>query len=74
MGAASGRNLRLFMAAANLGELVGAHLLPQDTAEAALERAAQENGLWKEDGPYSVRASIRSGMKKGQARPREIAR
>ena len=74
MGVASGRNLRLFMAAANLGELVGAHLLPQQTAEHALEVAAQECGLWREDGPSSVRASIRSGLRRGMANPREVAR
>lgn len=74
MGPASGRNLRLFQAAANLGELVGAHLLPQETAEHALELAAQECGLWREDGPPSVRASIRSGLRRGMANPREVAR
>ena len=74
MGGNSGRNLRLFQAAANLGELVGANLLSQDMAEGALETAAQENGLWREDGPHAVRASIRSGMRKGMAHPRELAR
>lgn len=74
MGAASGRNLRLFQAAANLGTLVGANLLSRDMAETALEIAAQENGLWREDGAHAVRASIRSGMRKGIANPRELAR
>ena len=69
---ASGRNLRLFQAAANLGELVGAHLLPLDLAEARLEHASQSNGLWREDGARAVLATIRSGLRKGMAQPREV--
>ena len=72
MAPASGRNLRLFQAAANLGELVGAHLLPQDLAEARLEHASQSNGLWREDGARAVLATIRSGLRKGMAQPREV--
>ena len=70
---APGRNLRLFQAAANLGGLVGAGLLPQSLAEDALERAADECGLVREDGLQGVRASIASGMRRGMANPREVA-
>jgi putative DNA primase/helicase len=68
----TGRNLRLFQAAANLGELVGGGLLPQSAAEAALERAASECGLVREDGLGAVRASIASGMNRGIANPRQV--
>ena len=69
----TGRNLRLFQASANLGELVGAGLLPQSVAERALEDAAQGCGLLREDGLGRVRASIASGMTRGIANPREVA-
>lgn len=69
----TGRNQRLFIAAARLGELIGAGLLPQDAAEAALERAASECGLVQDDGLRSVRLTIASGIKRGVANPREVA-
>lgn len=72
MGPGTGRNARLFQAAANLGELVGAGLLPQDLAERALEAAAHDCGLTKEDGAHAVRMSIASGMKRGLSNPREV--
>lgn len=72
MAGGSGRNLRLFQGAANLGEFVGAGLLPQSMAEDALERAADECGLLREDGAHAVRATIASGMRKGIANPREV--
>lgn len=68
-----GRNLRLFQAAANLGELVGAGLLPSDLAADALEQAAEECGLVREDGRRAVFATIASGLKRGVANPRRIA-
>ena len=72
MAANTGRNLRLFQAAANLGELVAGGLLPQDAAEDALERAADECGLLHEDGRQAIRATIASGMKRGLLRPRTL--
>lgn len=72
LGPNSGRNLRLFQAAANLGELVAAGLLSQDVAEGALEAAAVECGLSRDDGAHSVRATIASGMRKGLANPRDV--
>lgn len=72
MGANSGRNMRLFQVSARLGELVGGGLLSADGAQQALERAATENGLVKEDGMRAVRATIRSGLTKGQANPQAL--
>jgi putative DNA primase/helicase len=72
MAAGSGRNMRLFQASANLGELVGAKLLSQEMAERALGEAARDCGLIKEDGPHSVRATISSGIRKGMQSPRRI--
>lgn len=73
MARGSGRNQRLYIASAKLGGLVGAKLLSQDQAEAALERAAAECGLMAEDGPGAVRATIASGLRRGVLQPREIA-
>ncbi len=73
MGPSSGRNMRLFQAAANLGELVGAGLLGQDSAERALERAAEECGLLHDDGRRTIAGTITSGMRKGMANPREVS-
>lgn len=72
-GTKSGRNLQLFKSAANLGSLVGAGLLPQNIAEDELFDAAHVCGLVGEDGAHSVRATIASGMRKGIAKPREVA-
>lgn len=72
MGPNTGRNLRLFQAAANLGTFVGAGLLPESAARSALERAAADCGLLQEDGPQGVRATIDSGMRRGIAQPREV--
>lgn len=74
MAARSGRNLRLFQAAANLGEFIGAGVLTVDGAAGPLEHAAQDCGLWAEDGPHACRATIASGLKKGMQRPREVTR
>jgi hypothetical protein len=73
MGHGTGRNLRLFQASANLFEFVGAGLLPESAAIGALEQAAAECGLWKEDGPHAVRATIKSGAERGLQNPREVA-
>ena len=74
MAPGSGRNRALFIAAAKLGELIGADLLPRDTAEGALEEAAQACGLAAEDGWRAVRATIASGLDRGVRQPREVAR
>jgi hypothetical protein len=72
MGPASGRNLKLFQASANLYSLVAANVLPESHAESALERAASDCGLVHEDGWHAVRATIASGKRNGFASPREV--
>jgi hypothetical protein len=73
MGPNTGRNFRLFQAAARLGELVGAGLAPQTMVEDQLEEAANECGLTQEDGRRAVLATIASGLSRGLTNPREIA-
>ena len=73
MGRGSGRNVRLFQAAANLYGFVAADLLPEAIALDALERAASDCGLVAEDGLAAVRATIASGAARGLANPREVA-
>jgi hypothetical protein len=68
----SGRNQRLFVAAARLGELVGADLLPADLAERALGAAANDCGLVHDDGLRAVAATIASGLARGVQNPREV--
>lgn len=73
MAKGSGRNQRLFIAAARLGELVGANLLGSTIAEDALRRAAKDCGLEAEDGIGAVLATISSGIRRGRENPREVA-
>jgi putative DNA primase/helicase len=68
----TGRNHRLFVASAKLGELVGAGVLAMDVAETALERAASDCGLIAEDGLRAIQATIRSGLTRGVQNPREV--
>lgn len=74
MAPSTGRNLRLFKGAARLGELVGAGVAPQAVVEDALEAAANDCGLTREDGRRAVVATIASGLAKGVTRPREVRR
>ena len=67
------RNDTLFKAAADLGELVGAGVLRRGYADVALEVAAELCGLVQDDGLDGVQATIDSGLKRGMAKPREIA-
>lgn len=69
----TGRNLQLFKSAANLGQLVGAGLVPLGMVEDALEAAAHDCGLVQEDGRHAVLASIKSGLNRGIAQPREVS-
>lgn len=73
MAPGSGRNQKLYIAAARLGSLVGAELLGEDVAEDALERAATDCGLVAEDGLRAVRLTIANGLKRGIADPRGVA-
>jgi hypothetical protein len=63
--------MTLFVAACRLGELIPA-LLSEALAAEALERAATINGLAVDDGLRAVRATIRSGLTRGQRQPREV--
>jgi len=67
------RNVTLFQAAADLGELVGAVVLRRGYVDVALEIAAEQCGLVGDDGLDSVRATIDSGLKRGMANPRGFA-
>lgn len=67
------RNDTLNRAALALGQLVGAGVLSEAAATSALEDAAAQSGLAKEDGRRSVRATIRSGMTAGKAQPRDLS-
>lgn len=68
------RNQALNTAAFNLGQLVGANVLPQSQAEAALRAGADANGYLAEEGGAHVESVIRSGLAAGIAKPREIER
>lgn len=69
----TGRNFRLFVASARLGALVGANLVSADLVERQLEAAAAECGLVGDDGRRAVLATIKSGLARGMAQPREVA-
>jgi hypothetical protein len=66
-----GRNARLRWGAYRLGELAH-HGLDESRCKRELERAAEDNGLWKEDGAHQCRASIESGWKAGINDPKDI--
>jgi hypothetical protein len=65
------RNARLRWGARQLGE-VAHHGLDESRCKRELERAAEDNGLWKEDGAHQCRASIESGWNKGISDPKDI--
>lgn len=69
-----GRNNQLNVAAMKLGQMVGAGWLADGEAVRLLESAATDCGLTKDDGIKSVRATIRSGMRKGRTEPRPALR
>lgn len=64
------RNHQLNRSAFSLGQLVGAGWIGEATVSAMLENAA--DGLAKDDGPVSVRKTIRSGLKSGARDPRQM--
>jgi hypothetical protein len=68
-----GRNQQLNIAAMKLGQLVAAGVLSKTMVESALEAACHSNGLIKDDGLNSVRATIASGMAKGLSEPRDLS-
>jgi hypothetical protein len=66
------RNDLLNIAAMKLGQLVAAGELGQAPVADALYGAAAACGLVKDDGGKSVRATIKSGLRKGMTQPRKI--
>jgi putative DNA primase/helicase len=72
--AAGTRNDALNKAALALGHLVGAGVLAESAVRAKLEDACQANGLAKDDGLVSVRATITSGLKAGIAEPTDLSK
>lgn len=65
-----GRNHRLNVSAMKLGQFVAAGTLSESEAVAGLEAAARTCGLTD---PREVAATIRSGMAKGKAEPRDLS-
>jgi hypothetical protein len=66
----SGRNERLNRGAFALGQLVGAGLLQRREAEEGLLAAAEMNGYVAKDGNAAARSTIKSGLDRGQQKPR----
>lgn len=64
-----GRNEALNVAAHRLGQFVGAGWMTESEVHSLLEQAAAANGLTAEDGVRQVRATIRSGLRAGRAKP-----
>lgn len=65
------RNGRLRWGARRLGEISWAGL-DEQRCKRELERAAQDNGIWKEDGAYQCKATIENGWAKGVANPDDL--
>lgn len=71
---AGSRNDALNTAAVKLFSLAGAGAISEGIVHAALEDAARQNGLIKDDGLASVRATIASGATAGLAKPRDLSK
>lgn len=69
-----GRNNQLNRSAFALGQMVGAGWLSEANATSLLTGAAQACGLAADDGLPACLATIRSGLRKGRAFPREAPR
>ncbi|WP_084331776.1 bifunctional DNA primase/polymerase [Hyphomonas adhaerens] len=64
------RNAQLFRSSAALGSFIGAGLLPLNHVLQSLLMAADACGLIREDGQRAILATIKSGIQRGQERPR----
>jgi hypothetical protein len=64
------RNDRLYLAALRLGSLVGAGLVGESDVTAAVLPAAAAAGLSE----HEARATVRSGLRAGMQRPRDVVR
>ena len=69
--AKSDRNNTLNAVAYRLGRMVASGWIESGEVEAALTAACDANGLVKDDGPRSVRASLASGLTAGIASPHD---
>jgi len=67
-----GRNDALNIASLKLAQLVAAGALHESLVRAALEMAAADCGLIRDDGLRAVRATIESGFRKGRTQPRDL--
>lgn len=67
-----GRNNQLNASAFALGTLVGGGFLGESQVRSALEQAARDCGVWRDDGPAQCRKTINSGISKGKRDPRPI--
>jgi hypothetical protein len=67
-----GRNARLRWGARRLGEISHAGL-DEARCKRELERAAEDNGLWKEDGAHQCKASIENGWTAGVKDPEDLS-
>ena len=64
-----GRNHDLNAKAYRMGRMVARGWIEKSRVEAALTDACRANGLFKDDGPKGVRASLASGLRGGMAKP-----
>jgi RecA-family ATPase len=64
-----GRNAALNGIAHRMGRLIGAGWIDERVVRAALENAAWDCGLWRDDGAKACRATIRSGLESGKRDP-----
>jgi AAA domain/Bifunctional DNA primase/polymerase, N-terminal len=71
LGAATsgGRNITLNNCAMRIGHMIGAGWIARHVVEQRLFEAAQACGLLDEDGFYSVKATIKSGIDAGEKEP-----
>jgi hypothetical protein len=72
MGKDSGRNIAVFNKAMKCGNFIAGAGLDEKKATDLLLEASRQNGLVRDDGERSVKASIRSGIKNGKAKPRAV--
>jgi Bifunctional DNA primase/polymerase, N-terminal/AAA domain len=72
VGTFSSRNNQLNDSAFAVGQFVGADALSHAEAETRLYGAATANGYVEKDGESATRATIKSGLEAGIAKPREI--
>lgn len=70
-GASQGqRNHQLNASAFSLGQIVAGGLLREEDVRGWMRHAAQQSGLWAEDGPHQCEATISSGLESGKLQPR----